>query len=222
MAEDRTGLRAVRVWDAPTRLFHWALALLVLFSWISVRRNWMQLHFLSGYTVLTLLLFRIAWGLLGSETARFARFLRSPAAALRHLAHLTRREPDTEAGHNAAGGWMVLLLLLVLAVQTGTGLFSNDDAISEGPFAEWAGKDLSDRISGLHALNFRLILAAVGLHVLAVAVYAVVKRQNLLRPMLTGQKNLPPGIAAPRMAPPLRAALLLAIAAAVVAAIVTG
>ena len=77
----------------------------------------MELHFLSGYTVLTLLLFRLVWGFVGSDTARFAGFLRSPAAALRHLAHIDRREPDGTIGHNAAGGWMVLVMLALLLVQ---------------------------------------------------------------------------------------------------------
>src|ERR1700722_4634080 len=95
--------RSVTVWDLPTRLFHWALVLLVLTSWISVSLNRMALHFLSGYSIATLLLFRLAWGLAGSDTARFANFLRRPAAALRHLAQLRRREPDFEVGHNAAG-----------------------------------------------------------------------------------------------------------------------
>ena len=79
----------------------------------------MELHFLCGYSILTLLLFRLAWGFAGSETARFSRFLKSPVAALQHLAHLHRREPDTEIGHNAAGGWMVLVMLALLAVQVG-------------------------------------------------------------------------------------------------------
>ena len=115
----------VRVWDAPTRLFHWAIVVLLGVSWLAESRGWMQVHFLSGYSIIALLLFRLAWGFVGSETSRFSRFLKSPVAALRHLAHLHRREPDTEIGHNAAGGWMVLLLLGLLTVQAGTGLFAN-------------------------------------------------------------------------------------------------
>jgi cytochrome b len=106
----------VRIWDAPIRLFHWALVILVGCAWLTQEFGRMELHFLCGYSILTLLLFRLAWGFAGSDTARFSRFLKSPFAALRHLANLHRREPDTEIGHNAAGGWMVLLMLGLLGV----------------------------------------------------------------------------------------------------------
>ena len=212
-----TARRSVTVWDLPTRLFHWALVLLVLTSWASVSLNRMQLHFLSGYSIATLLLFRLGWGLIGSDTARFANFLRRPAAALRHLAQLRRREPDFEVGHNAAGGWMVLVMLLLLVVQVGTGLCSNDDVMLEGPFAKYLGKALSDRLSVIHRANFTLIEIAVALHILAVLAYAVLKRHDLVRPMISGRKWLPPDMAPPAIAPSLRAAALFAAAAAVVA-----
>ncbi|MBS0561207.1 MAG: cytochrome b/b6 domain-containing protein [Proteobacteria bacterium] len=195
----RVALRPVKVWDAPVRLFHWAIVLLVGFSWLSIEESWMQLHFLSGYTILALLIFRIVWGVIGSDTARFSRFLGSPAAALRHLSHFRRREPDLEVGHNAAGGWMVLLMLLLLLVQAGSGLFANDDVMNEGPLAHLAGKALSDRLTSLHGLTFTLVQIAVLLHVLAVIAYAVVKRQDLVRPMVTGVKRLPATVPAPRL-----------------------
>jgi len=210
----------VRVWDLPTRLFHWAIVLLVGFSWLCAQCNWMDWHKLSGYTILTLLLFRLAWGFVGSETARFRQFLGSPVAALRHLAHLARREPDHEVGHNAAGGWMVLGLLLLLAVQVGTGLYANDDILTEGPLAETVDKSTSDWLSHIHVVNFRLIEIAVAAHVLAVLTYAVVKRHDLLRPKLTGRKRLPTTLAAPRMANPWLALLLVVFAAGVVAWVV--
>jgi cytochrome b len=209
--------RSVTVWDLPTRLFHWTLAALVLTSWASVRLNWMDLHFLSGYSVATLLLFRLGWGLVGSDTARFANFLRRPSAALRHLAELHRREPDREAGHNAAGGWMVFFLLLLLIVQVSTGLCANDDVMLEGPFAKYAGKALSDRLSVIHIFNFKLIEAAIALHLVAVLAYAVLKRHDLVRPMITGRKRLPAEVAAPVVAHPWRAIALLAAAITVVA-----
>lgn len=210
----------VTVWDLPTRLFHWAIVLLVGFSWLSVSLDWMEWHLLSGYTVLTLLLFRLLWGLFGSQTARFAQFLAGPRAILRHLAHLPRREPDREIGHNAAGGWMVVLMLVLLSVQAGTGLFSNDDVLTEGPLAEVVGKDTSDWLSHIHRLNFTLIEIAVALHILAVLTYAVVKRHDLVRPMLTGRKRLPAAMPAPRLRHPLLALALLAVAAGVVAFVV--
>ena len=203
---------SMKVWDAPIRLFHWAIVLLVIVSYVSIQKSWMQIHFLSGYSMLTLLLFRLAWGFVGSDTARFSAFLRSPVQALRHLAQFGRREPDTEIGHNAAGGWMVIVLLLLLAIQVGTGLCANDDVLSEGPLAKHVGKDWSDQLSHYHSLNFNLILAAIGLHVLAVATYWAVKRHNLLRPMITGRKRLPGNMRQPRMASSVLALALLVLA----------
>ncbi|MBV9782300.1 MAG: cytochrome b/b6 domain-containing protein [Acidisphaera sp.] len=213
-----SGMRlSMRVWDLPIRLFHWAIVVLLVISYLTERTGRMQWHFYSGYTLLTLLIFRLIWGFVGSDTARFRHFLKSPAAALRHLAQFHRREPDNEIGHNAAGGWMVLVILLLLAVQVVTGLFARDDDVSEGPFRNYVSDALSDRLSYIHYLNFNyLILTAVALHVLAVLGYAVVKRHNLLRPMITGKKRMPAAMRAPRMASPVLALLVLACAAGAV------
>lgn len=206
----------MRVWDAPTRLFHWAIVILLVLSWFTQRRGWMELHFLSGYAIIALLLFRIAWGFVGSETARFSRFVKSPLAALRHLLHLHRREPDTEIGHNAAGGWMVLVMLALIAVQVASGFGANDDISEEGPLARHVGKEWSDWLAGIHALNFDLIQIVVLLHILAIIAYAVLKRHNLVGPMITGRKRLPAGMAAPALASPVLALVLFALAVGVV------
>ncbi len=206
----------MRVWDAPTRLFHWAIVLLVAFSYVCAQREWTQLHFLSGYVVLALLLFRLAWGFVGSETSRFRQFLRSPIAGLRHLAAFGKREPDTEIGHNAAGGWMVLAMLLALLVQVGSGLFSNNDIDAKGPLAHRVSKATSDWLSGLHATSFYVLLGLVALHVVAIVAYAVFKRHDLLRAMVTGKKRLPANLRQPRFASPVLAAAILAVAAGAV------
>jgi cytochrome b len=200
-------LRRVKIWDPWVRLVHWGLVALLALSWWSVETGRMDLHVLSGELTLGLLLFRVGWGLWGSDTARFTRFLRSPLAALAHLRHLTRREADTEMGHNAAGGWMVLVMLALLLLQAGTGLMADDQILTRGPLASHVSGETSDRATAIHAFNFNLILAAVGLHVLAVLLYALLKRQDLVRPMVTGVKRLPADIArhAPRIAPPARA-----------------
>lgn len=211
----------VRVWDIPIRLFHWAIVLLLGTSWISERQGWMELHFLAGYSLLALLLFRFVWGFVGSHTARFTSFLRSPLAVSRYILHLRRRGPDTELGHNAAGGWMVLVMLVLLAVQVGTGLCANDDAINEGPLFDYVGKEWSDWLSHIHAVNFSLIEIVVSLHVLAILAYALMKKHDLVRPMVTGQKRLPVGTTAPRIASPLLALLLFAIAVVAVAVLVS-
>lgn len=195
----RLSYTRVRVWDAPIRLFHWAVVLLVALSWTSQHYDWMQLHFVSGYTLLAALLFRLVWGLIGSDTARFSRFLRSPLAALRHLAELRRRAPDTEIGHNAAGGWMVLVMLLLLAVQVGTGLCANDEISVEGPLAHVVGSGWSNWLSHIHHLNFDLIEIVIVLHLLAIITYRLLGH-DLVRPMVTGWKRLPATMSPPRMA----------------------
>jgi cytochrome b len=163
----------------------------------------MRTHVVSGLSIMTLLLFRLVWGFIGSDSARFARFLKSPLAAIRHLLHLHRREPDIETGHNPAGGWMVLVMLALLVVQVGTGLCANDDVLTEGPLARIAGKDRSDWLTHIHHVNFVLIEIVVALHVLAIVTYRVLKGHNLSLPMITGKKRLPGATPAPRMMHPV-------------------
>lgn len=213
------GRRWVKVWDAPTRLFHWSIVGLVVTSYATAKLGLIDWHFRSGYAILALVLFRIGWGLAGSDTARFASFLTGPRAALEHLRHAIRRHPDEPAGHNAAGGLMVAALLALLLFQTGSGLFANDGLFVEGPLADLAGPALSDRLTRWHELGFDLIAIAVAVHVLAVLLYGLVLRQNLVRPMLTGWKRLPAEIAPPRMVPTWKAAILAALASGAVAAV---
>lgn len=207
--------RPVRVWDAPVRLFHWLVVVLVAAAYVTVELNWIDRHVRVGEALLALVIARLLWGCFGSETARFRSFVASPAAALRHLRRLFRREPDLQVGHNAAGGWMVLLLLALLLVETLSGLYVNNDIANEGPLSQQVPAWLANAISALHGLGWDLLLAAVALHVLAIALYAVAKGHDLLRPMLTGYKPLPSSIDAPRQAPVLRALLALGIGAVV-------
>ena len=211
----------MKVWDAPTRLFHWAIVLLVVGSYVTNALDWMGWHMLLGYVTLTLLLFRLAWGFIGSDTSRFSNFLTNPVAALRHLADFARREPDTEIGHNAAGGWMVLVMLLDLFVQAGTGLFSNDDVSVNGPLRHLVSKRTSDALSAIHAANFYVLLGLITLHILAIAAYATVKHQDLVRPMVTGKKRMPAAMRQPRLASPALAAVVLAFSAVLVWALVS-
>jgi len=215
---DRSLRLPIRVWDTPTRLFHWCLVLLFVTAYASSQLDWWQLHLLAGYAVLVLLFFRLVWGFIGSETSRFANFLVSPLAGLRHLKHFRYLEPDTQIGHNAAGGWMVLILLGVLGLQVGTGLFSNHHGTVNGPLTKYVGHATSNLLADVHSLLFDLLMAAVILHVVTVVAYFVVKKQDLVRPMITGKKRLPAATRAPRLANPLLAAVvLLATIAAVVA-----
>lgn len=207
----------MRIWDLPIRLFHWALVVLVGLCWLSIEMNWMRVHMLAGQAVLVLLVFRLAWGIVGSDTARFAQFLRSPLAGIRHLLHFTRREPDTTIGHNEAGGWMVVVMLLVLLGQVMAGLFANnEDSFVEGPLSRLVGSAWGAWALQQHHRLFTVIQIVVVLHILAIIGYAVVKRHNLVRPMVTGKKRMPAATRAPRMASPVLAAVLLAVSAALV------
>jgi cytochrome b len=184
-------MNKILVWDLPLRLFHWSLVLLVITSFVSAKigGNAMQVHLLAGYAVLALLLFRLLWGFLGGTHARFASFVRSPLAVIAYLRGMKRGDTEQHLGHNPAGAWSVILMLLALLAQAATGLFANDDISTEGPLAKLVSKALSDRITGLHHLNVKLLLALIGLHLSAIAFYLVLKHENLVKPMLTGFKQ---------------------------------
>lgn len=200
-------MQKIVVWDVPTRLFHWLTVILVAAAYATWRVNWMDWHAYAGYALLALVVFRLLWGFFGSETARFARFLAAPRRAAGHLAQLLRREPDRQVGHNAAGGWMVLLLLALLLAETLTGIYINNDIADVGPFTELAPAPVANFISALHDAFWQALLVAVTLHVLAVVLYWAAKRQNLLLPMITGCKMLPLGVRPPAQAGALRALL---------------
>jgi len=209
-------VRPVRVWDLPIRLFHWLTVVLVAGAWLTQRMNWMGWHVRLGEALLTLVLFRLMWGCFGSETARFRSFVASPAAAIRHLRHVFAREPDVQVGHNPAGGWMVLLLLALLLIETLSGLYVYNDVADEGPLSEIVPAPIANAISALHGYGWDILLAAVVLHLCAISVYALAKGHNLVRPMLTGRKPLPSTSQAPALASPWLALVLLVIAATIV------
>lgn len=208
--------RTVLIWDWPVRLFHWLTVALVAAAYVTARFNWIDWHVRIGETLLVLVVFRLLWGCFGSQTARFASFVAAPAAALRHLRALARREPDVQPGHNPAGGWMVLLLLALLAAETLTGLYVYNDVADEGPLSEVVPAAVSNAITALHSILWDALAVAVALHVCAVVLYAFVWGQNLVRPMLNGHKQLPAHVREPRRAPLWLAILLFALAAGAV------
>jgi cytochrome b len=213
----------VRVWDLPVRAFHWSLAALVVCSWVTAEYGLLQLHLWSGLAILTLLLFRILWGFVGSTTARFSDFVRGPAQAIAYLRALARGERVLHAGHNPAGGWMVLALLATLLMQAATGLFCNDGVRFDGPLAAHIASTLSDRLTRVHSMLFNGILLLVWMHVVAVLYYRYVRAENLLAAMIGGRKarsELPAG-AALRFVP-LRWALLCLVLVAMLVAWIAG
>jgi len=213
----------VRIWDLPTRLFHWSLVLLVVFSVATAKvgGNWMDWHMRSGYAVLALLVFRLLWGFAGSRYALFAQFIRAPRAVLAYL-RAPRGAGERHAGHNPLGGWSVLALLAALLVQAATGLFANDEIATEGPLSKLVSGATASLMTKIHLLNQNAIYALVALHLAAIAYYFFAKRENLVVPMVTGDKR---GIAAePAQDDALvraRAALLAALAAGLVGYVVS-
>lgn len=219
-ANDAARQRGALVWDLPTRLFHWSTAALVATSWISaeIGGNAMTVHVWSGLSVLTLLLFRVIWGVVGGTYARFANFVRGPRAAVEYGAAMLRGDAAPSIGHNPLGALMVVALLVNLTVQATTGLFANDDVMLEGPLAARVSKSTSDLLTKAHHLSFDVLLALIALHIAAAIFYLVAKRENLIRPMITGRKSISHDYA-DRLATPGRAwlaALLLALCAAAV------
>lgn len=183
--------RSMLVWDLPTRLFHWLLVVLVIISYVSgnLGGNAMRYHEWSGFAILALLLFRIFWGFFGSRESRFGTFIRGPSAVLRYATTLLRSDSTHFLGHNPLGGWSIIAMLFALIIQATTGLFANDDIISEGPLFDWVSKASSDGLTRIHRLNQEAIIVLVSIHVLAVLFHVFYKRENLVKPMFTGMKT---------------------------------
>ncbi len=217
--------RRLRVWDVPVRVFHWVLVSLIAVSWITVEigGNAMTYHMWSGYAILALVLFRIIWGFVGSHHARFVDFVYGPRATIAYLRGLLRLDPPFYAGHNPMGGWSVILLLTCVLVQASTGLFANDEIMTEGPLVKHVSTDLSNLVTTIHRLNFNVLLGLVCIHIAAALFYLVVKRENLIGAMFTGVKKIPAqsGYAEQRMTSLWVAVVVLAIAAVVVRVVVT-
>jgi len=209
--------RVILVWDSPTRLFHWATVALIVVAYVAYLLGWMDWHARAGDAVLTLVVFRLLWGFFGSDTSRFSRFVAAPRAAFAHLRRLFFREPDRQVGHNAAGGWMVLLLLALIFGEALSGVYVQNDVANQGPLSDITPARIANAITAIHRIFWDAILAAVALHILAIALYATAKGHDLVRPMITGVKMLPAGVTQPAVASPLRAALLLGASALVVA-----
>jgi cytochrome b len=210
--------RLVQVWDLPVRLFHWSLVLLVVFSVATgkIGGNWIVWHSRSGFCILALVLFRILWGLFGSQTARFASFIHGPKRVLDYARSLFGGPPHFHAGHNPMGGLMIALMLALLLVQASTGLFTDDEIAFRGPLADKVSDSIVSLFTTIHRININVILACVALHVGAAVFYLTVKKDNLIRPMISGRKAIPDDHPEPRLAGTGVAAAALAIVAAFV------
>lgn len=191
---------AGEVWDIGIRAFHWLLVLALIGSYVSTLGGaaWMTWHVRAGYAVLGLVLFRLVWGVCGSEHARFINFVRGPRQALRYAWSLVRGRPAHYLGHNPLGGLMVLALLALLLVQSLSGLFASDGILTDGPLRARVSEATSRAVTRVHHYNFNLLWVAAGLHVAAVLAYLLFLREDLVTPMFTGRK---PGAPEARRSP---------------------
>ena len=201
-----------KVWDGPTRLFHWLLVGLFAFSWWTADHDQMDRHLVSGLILLALLVFRMIWGIIGGSTARFSHFVKTP----RHVIAYLRGKPSVSAaGHNPLGAYSVVALLGLMVILVVAGLFAVDvDGLESGPLSDLVTFDHGRLASRLHALAFKLLEGLIVLHILAVLVYRL-RGRDLLLPMVTGRDpHLPPGSAALQPAAPWRLIVAAAIAGA--------
>jgi len=182
--------KIIRVWDLPIRLFHWLLVLCVVLSFITVKigGNAMEFHALIGYCVLTLVIFRVCWGLVGSHHARFIHFVPSPKGLVNYILGKTK----AGLGHNPLGALSVLALLFSLGLQATTGLFANDDIAFEGPFAKYVSNDMVQFLTSIHYFNEKVLIILIALHLCAILYYQKFKGENLIKPMLLGDKEIDP------------------------------
>ncbi len=189
-------MKKIRVWDLPLRLFHWTLVLLVVAAIVAqdIGGDAMLWHFRFGYAALALVLFRIVWGLVGSRYARFSDFVKGPSAVMEYLKGVRSAGAGRamkSQGHNPISSLSVLALLAIILIQTISGLFASDEHDHKGPLAKFVSDAWSERIGEFHAnVSGTLIYILIGLHVAAVAYYYFIKKENLVKPMITGDKEV--------------------------------
>jgi cytochrome b len=178
----------IRVWDLPTRLFHWTLTLCIVLGIIFVKigGNAMQWHAYCGYLALALVVFRIIWGFAGSWHARFANFVPSPKRLVAYL----KGETAGGLGHNPLGALSVIALLLAVLLQASTGLFADDDIFFQGPLTKYVSNATVAFLTSIHRFNQYIIMALVALHIGAILFYQIYKKESLVGPMITGDKKI--------------------------------
>jgi cytochrome b len=210
-----------RVWDLPTRAFHWTLVVLIALQYATGEFHFLDMrwHFRFGYATLALVVFRVSWGFCGSQTSRFSDFLRGPVAVWRYIRSLSSANPQVHVGHNALGGWSVITLLASVSVQAVSGLFASDEIDTDGPFATHVSDVTVKLMTRVHHWNENVLLILVCLHVAAVLLYLVIRHDNLIVPMLSGRKRVAQAQNV-RFANGWLALALIALCAALIAALV--
>ena len=181
------------VWDLPVRLFHWLLVICLIAQWLTaeVLDDMLNIHFYIGYFTLSLIIFRFFWGFIGSRYAKFSSFLAGPKAIYQYLSALVSKQPLNSVGHNPLGGLLLPAILLLVGAQAISGLFTTDDILSEGPYYSNASSAVQNIMQWLHHNVYLVIVALVVLHLVAITWYRLVLKNDLIGPMLHGQKAVP-------------------------------
>jgi len=210
---------STRVWDLPTRLFHWALVALIALQFATAEFGFlsMEWHTRFGWATIALIAFRIVWGFVGSQTSRFTDFVRGPAAVARYVAAMAKK-PQERLGHNPLGGWSVIAMLSCVLLQAVSGLFTTDNIDEEGPLVGSVSEATVRFATRLHHLGETVLLALITLHIVAVLLHWLFKRDNLVGPMITGRKQVD-AAAPPRFVSGWRALIWFALAAGAVVAL---
>lgn len=177
----------LKVWDLPTRVFHWLIVALFIVSYVSAEEA-MKIHMLSGLLTFTLVATRILWGFFGSTTSRFDSFLKKPKTVVSYARQLRPGYAPPVFGHTPTGGWMIVALLALLLLMPMVGAFGNDDVTFRGPLAYLVDKGTSDALTELHEALFNVLMILAIFHIAAVIVYRLVFREDLVRPMITGER----------------------------------
>jgi cytochrome b len=190
------GLQLDKIWDPVTRLWHWVLVLAVGIGWAFgkfMSFDTIQWHFYIGYLVLGLMAFRLLWGFIGPEPVRYRAIIPTPTATIRYLRHIGRREPSGSRGHNPLGSLSVIAMLVAITAQGVTGLFiESEDFFESAPLAGYVSESMTSRLTWWHHFNADVILVLVILHVAAILFYLLWKKENLIKPMISGWKWVKP------------------------------
>ena len=181
----------VLVWDIAIRLFHFLLVLLITFSvWTGIQGGiYLEYHFLSGYCILCLVVFRVLWGVLGSTTAQFKSFVKTPRTVAKFLLEIVRGTAPSFTGHNPAGGYMVITLLITIFCQTITGLFSDDQIFNAGPLRSFIHADTAGMLTNWHHITFDVLVVLSAIHVFAIFWHEWILGERLIISMITGKKE---------------------------------
>ena len=184
--------KAIKIWDLPVRLFHWSLVILFIAADVtnSLGPNYFKYHHWSGYAIIVLVGFRLIWGLVGTYHARFINFVRNPFTTGKYALSVFKKNDPHHLGHNPLGAVMVVILLLATLVQAVTGLFTNDEIMNLGPLYSYVTDELSLQLTSIHRQLFYWILGAIFLHIAAVLFHVLLKRDNIIKAMFTGKKEI--------------------------------